>query len=527
MAAQTLAAIASAPSPQAAPPAPNEDARAGEPFAALVNEASEGSGGSGKSSEKSSEKPSDALGAAISSGQEQPAHDPTEIDLLLLDQVAAALVAPAPTIPPAWLIDPATEPALGLGTDTEPSGTQAASAGGSTLDKALLPAQAPQATTLGSVVPTLAAVTSDLAVTASPPLNTMSAQGELPTATSQSPTVGSELPAPVGEALLTGPQRASGPGSTAAQTVPSDSSPVTGNEATDVGHMERTMVGLLHPVLKSAQPSALGASPEKPAPAADLGQPSTPAGGVEDPAIAVAATASQPRSEGDQPRQQPAPTDAPPSSGLRHDPLATPAPAQGSTPESLPVGTVTRPTDPAPAVAAPLPTPPAQPNPMEKAVVQQIGRALVKIDAQGERHIVLRLTPTELGTVRIELRERDGQITAHLRAEDPAVGRSIERLLPQLRQDLRSGDSHLADVVVERHPRSVAENEAARDRQPNDGRGWGSGQEQGQSQRESRNRRDPDSPLFSLEDDTLALASEPIPIARPRVVRSTGLDAVA
>ena len=62
MAAQTLAAIASAPSPQAAPPAPNEDARAGEPFAALVNEASEGSGGSGKSSEKSSEKPSDALG---------------------------------------------------------------------------------------------------------------------------------------------------------------------------------------------------------------------------------------------------------------------------------------------------------------------------------------------------------------------------------------------------------------------------------------------------------------------------------
>jgi len=311
--------------------------------------------------------------------------------------------------------------------------------------------------------------------------------------------------------------------------VPSDGDATTGDLTTDAGHMERTMVGLLHPFLKQAQPVAPGTpSPADPDSTSDLSQPSASVGEAEDPALAVAAMASQPRSEGDQPRQQAAPSDAPLSSGIRQDPLAAPVSvADSSTPANPAVGQVTRPTDPAPAVASPLPTPQAQPNPMEKAVVHQIGRALVKVDANGERHIVLRLTPVELGTVRIELRERDGQITAHLRAEDAAVGRSIERLLPQLRQDLRSGDSHLADVVVERHPRSVAENEAARDRQPNDGRGWGSNQDQGQSQRESRNRREPNSPLFNLDDDSPALPSEPIPVARPRVVRSTGLDAVA
>lgn len=84
-------------------------------------------------------------------------------------------------------------------------------------------------------------------------------------------------------------------------------------------------------------------------------------------------------------------------------------------------------------------------NPMERAVAQQVSRALLREGADGLR-LTLRLTPPELGTVRIEIVERAGILQAHIHAEDDAVRVALERQLPQLRQDLRSHDAPVRDV---------------------------------------------------------------------------------
>lgn len=84
-------------------------------------------------------------------------------------------------------------------------------------------------------------------------------------------------------------------------------------------------------------------------------------------------------------------------------------------------------------------------NPMERAVAQQVSRALLREGADGLR-LTLRLTPPELGTVRIEIIERGGILQAHIHAEDDAVRVALERQLPQLRQDLRSHDAPVRDV---------------------------------------------------------------------------------
>jgi len=93
--------------------------------------------------------------------------------------------------------------------------------------------------------------------------------------------------------------------------------------------------------------------------------------------------------------------------------------------------------------------PAARGNPVERAIANQVERALLRTDhANGGRMLVLRITPPELGTVRIEVSERAGQLTARVYADDAAVRVAIERFLPQIRQDLRSYDAPIRDVVL-------------------------------------------------------------------------------
>jgi flagellar hook-length control protein FliK len=87
-------------------------------------------------------------------------------------------------------------------------------------------------------------------------------------------------------------------------------------------------------------------------------------------------------------------------------------------------------------------------NPMEKAVTQQVTRALMREGPEGQRTLSLRLTPPELGTVRIEIIERGGVLQAHLHAEDEAVRHAIERQLSTMRQDLRANDAPVRDVQL-------------------------------------------------------------------------------
>ena len=192
--------------------------------------------------------------------------------------------------------------------------------------------------------------------------------------------------------------------------------------------------------------------------------------------------------------------DAPVSATTREVPSMTP-PATTTTATTVPV------------LAAPLAGArsgmTADGNPLERAVARQVSQALVRTQPNGEKRMVLRLTPPELGTVRIELTERDGTLSARLYADDQGVRQALERLLPQIRHDLRGQDATI---------RTVELGDGRPDRQNNDGQ---SSQQQRRddpawNQAQDRPRRD--GPAFSL--DGPAPTAPSAPTARP--ARSLG-----
>jgi hypothetical protein len=135
------------------------------------------------------------------------------------------------------------------------------------------------------------------------------------------------------------------------------------------------------------------------------------------------------------------------------------------------------------------------PTPVDRAIAGQITRQLVHTEANGDRTLVIRLTPAELGTVRIELREHNGTLTAHLRVEDEAVGRAIDRMLPSMRQELRGQDSPLADVV--REPRDQRDQRG--NGQPQDqSTPWSRQQERDSNRQGRRQPQDQAQAAFSL-----------------------------
>lgn len=160
------------------------------------------------------------------------------------------------------------------------------------------------------------------------------------------------------------------------------------------------------------------------------------------------------------------------------------------------------------ASAPPAPIP--LPNPMERAVAQQVERALVQHLPNGERMMVLRLTPPELGTVRIELIEHQGVLRARLHAEDDGVRLALERTLPQMRQELRASDAPIRELTL---------TDQAQFQRPD-----GQTQRQ-QDQQAERRQRNGDG--FSLDVGR----SEPLTTPRTRNlgarVDATGVDALA
>jgi flagellar hook-length control protein FliK len=87
-----------------------------------------------------------------------------------------------------------------------------------------------------------------------------------------------------------------------------------------------------------------------------------------------------------------------------------------------------------------------QGNAMEKAVSHQVAKALVHQLPNGDRMMVVRLTPPELGTVKIEVVERQGVFSARLHAEDDGVRLALERFLPSMRQELRASDAPIREL---------------------------------------------------------------------------------
>ena len=127
-------------------------------------------------------------------------------------------------------------------------------------------------------------------------------------------------------------------------------------------------------------------------------------------------------------------------------------------------------------------------NAMEKVLSHQVSKALVQHLPNGDRVLVMRLTPPELGTVKIEVIERMGVLTAKLHAEDDGVRLALERFLPSMRQDLRASDAPIRELSMSdqtQFQRSFAD---------------GQNQQQQQQNAESSNRRArADEPRFNTD----------------------------
>jgi flagellar hook-length control protein FliK len=162
---------------------------------------------------------------------------------------------------------------------------------------------------------------------------------------------------------------------------------------------------------------------------------------------------------------------------------------------TTPVVTQTRPLSEAVLAQATLA---ANGNAMEKVVSHQVSKALVQNLPNGDKMMVLRLTPPELGTVKIEVIERQGVLSARLHAEDDGVRLALERFLPSMRQDLRAHDAPIRELTLSdqaQFQRSFAD---------------GQQQQQQDTNRSSNRREREDTPRFSVD----GIRSEPVAVPR-------------
>jgi flagellar hook-length control protein FliK len=132
---------------------------------------------------------------------------------------------------------------------------------------------------------------------------------------------------------------------------------------------------------------------------------------------------------------------------------AEPVPAgtsgsEGSTPTAQPSATFSLRSEPV-SLPRSEPVVRSEPNPVERAVAHQVSRAIIQHLPDGGARMVMRLTPPELGTVRVEFLMRDGVVTARLLAEDDGVRQALDRALPQLRNEVRS-EHPTVDITVDR-----------------------------------------------------------------------------
>jgi len=97
--------------------------------------------------------------------------------------------------------------------------------------------------------------------------------------------------------------------------------------------------------------------------------------------------------------------------------------------------------------------------------VQRVGHAL-RTAQQGDGRLQLRLSPPELGSLRIEIAVKHGVVTAHLETETPAARKVLLDNLPMLRDRLAQHDARIEkfDVDVQRDGQQNTGNPSAQHR---------------------------------------------------------------
>lgn len=160
---------------------------------------------------------------------------------------------------------------------------------------------------------------------------------------------------------------------------------------------------------------------------------------------------------------------------------------------------------------AQAPPPPAPESPVDQANLARVVRGMQGAVNQQGGSLTLRLTPPELGTVRIELAMQQGTVTARLHTETDAVRQLLNEHLGQLRAGLERQGLHVERLAVQTQqatPSSFSQpQQGGTDQSPQDGRSRGeyAMNQQGRRQhdREPADPRDP-RPRFERELHTAA-----------------------
>lgn len=156
--------------------------------------------------------------------------------------------------------------------------------------------------------------------------------------------------------------------------------------------------------------------------------------------------------------------------------------------------------------AAGSPTPPSSGAPDTDANVARIARGLQSALQQHGGSVTLRLTPPELGAVRVQLELADGVVRADLTAEREGVRQLLTHQLHHLRQSLES-HGLVVDRLQVQSPGAASEHPSARpDGGTEDGRSRGQFAQQQPSpgERDRGGRGDGDAPRSPRESELFA-----------------------
>ncbi len=126
-------------------------------------------------------------------------------------------------------------------------------------------------------------------------------------------------------------------------------------------------------------------------------------------------------------------------------PASTSPPVSGGAP-AHPVSPVTASASPAPAQELP---PPRLESPQDQAIFARVVRGMQGAINQQGGSVTLRLTPPELGTVRIELAIMQGTVTARFHTETESVRHLLTEQMAQLRAGLERQGLHVERLAVQ------------------------------------------------------------------------------
>ena len=152
------------------------------------------------------------------------------------------------------------------------------------------------------------------------------------------------------------------------------------------------------------------------------------------------------------------------------------------------------------------------PNPLDRVVAHQVSQQLTRSISDQQRVLTIRLTPPELGTVKVQVVEQaGGTLRVTLQAEDDGVRAALERSLPHMRQELRHQDSMVRDIQLADHHLSLSQEDQQNQQEAQQHKGQG--------------RRGASEQAFSLDgeaplqDDLVATS------VRAQVVNADAVDA--